>query len=42
MVHILHTYGHDDFVTFPKKYHVANYGANWIENFDPVIAFQFS
>ena len=26
MVHILHTYGHKAFVTFPKIYDVANYG----------------
>ena len=26
MVHSLHTYGHEAFVTFPKKKHVANLG----------------
>ena len=26
MVHSLHTYGHEAFVTFPKIYDLANYG----------------
>ena len=31
MVRILHTYGYKDFVTFPKRYHVANYGGGHTE-----------